>query len=635
MISHALQRFRNETNREVQQLGTHIRRLESEMPDLERYQFNTINSGMVPMNSDPDMFKAAPGGPGGPNGIEIAFSKMTDLLGNIQGLGTGINDVYKPPPNPYARNGYGSIIKGGDPNQRSWKLFWSQDDRRMWWGLLPIWTGGAYKYVLELVTLFFVLVSVVVIILQSYERFDPDRCAKSAGALPTNQNILDAIYAHDAGEPILAATADGSGRTEEKCVVEAESELFLLQALLVAWFTAEYIVRWTAVRPDWAVRRPYTWKQFWGAKLRYTFSFMPLIDLVSILPFYITLNQSLAEIDSDAEDSKDSKGHFLLVLRVVRIMRIFKLSRNNRTLTDVVAALQVIISDLIVFFVVILTLVVLISTTMYYVEKGNPEGWFTSIPECMYWTIITFTSVGYGDRHPVSDGGRMVAAVASLVGTIMMNFPIALIILSFDEVYKIRKGREERASMVVDQLFSWSGRHRGKQAIINAPSSIKSQHPLNKKTSTLRKLLRVGRSNRVRPAGARSKKNQKMAKKRLLDMILQPHIEHIRIGNAAYSGRDHYLVSKYATKWHLATENGRAEREAQHLEMLRQGRKDLGLSNTPRPASPPSTDKSSGIFAKGPPVSSPTKVKSTPKIIPVSRKISMQEAFDDMDDVKL
>jgi len=570
MMNHAIQRFRNETNREVQALGSHMKRLEAELPERDQYQFHGISAGHA---SDSDLFKATLSSKGsgeskgsmnfgpGQMGVNesataLAYAQMNQMLLHVRGQGGGsVDEAYEPPPSSGPKmpaNHYSTIIKGGDMRKKKGRmLFWSQDDHAMCWGLIPIWETGNYKYVLEITTMIMVVVSVIVIIVQSYDEFDPDRCqARNYPNDISNTELLELMQNMDA-----TTVAPGSGMEKEKCEVKAEKELFYLQSFLILWFSIEYVIRWTAVRPAWTVRRPFTATQFWRAKLAYTFSFMALIDFCSIMPFFISLRETLDGMNSDTESGSGSKGGVLLILRVVRIMRIFKLTRHDRTLTDVFDALHMIMHDLFVFFTIIMTLVVLIATIMYYVEKGNPEGWFTSIPECMYWTIITFTSVGYGDRHPVSDGGRAVAAVASLVGTIMMNFPIALIILSFDEVYKIRKGREERAGTIVDRLFTWSDRHKGRKELVHGPTSITNKD-LPQKSRSFTRFIGRKKSSTTLPH-VRLKKNQKAAKKRLLDMILHPQQQHMRVGNGIYNGRDHYLASKYSTKWNKATARGR------------------------------------------------------------------------------
>lgn len=161
--------------------------------------------------------------------------------------------------------------------------------RHIVWGLLPILPNGhSVKNVLELFVILLVVLSVALILLQSYHEFE---------------DIRD------------------------------HPELFMLQISLLAFFTGEYIVRWWAVRPAKAIPRPYSIKEYYMSKLSYTFSFMPMIDLLSILPFYIEL------ILLETGNENALPGSALMIFRVVRVLRIFKLTRNNQTIVDFVKAM--------------------------------------------------------------------------------------------------------------------------------------------------------------------------------------------------------------------------------------------------------------------------------------------------------
>lgn len=179
---------------------------------------------------------------------------------------------------------------------------------------------------------------------------------------------------------------------------DADSEFMMIsQATLTAWFTAEYGIRWSAVRPHKSIPRPYSFREFWEAKFTYMFSFMPMIDLLSFLPFYV-------ELILDTQGQGDAMPSSALgVLRVVRVLRIFKLTRNNQTISDFFTSLHRIRKDLAVFLCVLLAMVIVFASAIFYAERNGPFGdQFNSIPICMWWTVITFTSVGYGDMYEAS-----------------------------------------------------------------------------------------------------------------------------------------------------------------------------------------------------------------------------------------
>lgn len=168
------------------------------------------------------------------------------------------------------------------------------------------------------------------------------------------------------------------------------------QAALAAWFTVEYATRWNAVRPHISIPRPYSFREFWEAKVSYMTSFMPMIDLLSFLPYYI----EILLVWQEQGDAMPSGA--LGVLRVVRVLRIFKLTRNNQTISDFFIALYRIRKDLLVFLCVLIAMIIVFASAIFYAERNGPYGdQFHSIPICMWWTVITFSSVGYGDMYVV------------------------------------------------------------------------------------------------------------------------------------------------------------------------------------------------------------------------------------------
>lgn len=238
-------------------------------------------------------------------------------------------------------------------------------------------------------------------------------------------------------------------------------------------------------------------------------SFMALIDFFSVLPFYI---EKIIEAVGAANNVPSGA---IMTLRIVRVLRIFKLTRRNQTLADFFQAMSSIAWDLGMFGCVLATCTVLISTAMYFVEKDGPQAEnFANIPRTMYWCIITFTTVGYGDMYPESDAGRAIAAFAAVLGVFLMNVPIAFVLISFDEVYTTRKARESRMKRVVDKLFSWRNRHVKKDpevTVANRPG----------KNAAVRRLSSVVRIKTKRD-GARAKRFEKQQREKLLHILMNP-----------------------------------------------------------------------------------------------------------------
>ena len=209
---------------------------------------------------------------------------------------------------------------------------------------------------------------------------------------------------------------------------------FAIEAACIAWFTFEYVMR--------LISSP--------QKCIFVRSFLNLIDVVAIIPFYITLPLPASSISSLS---------VLRVLRLVRVFRIFKLSRHSRGLQILGLTLRASLRELclLVFFLVIG--VVLFSSAVYYAEGGGVEGdgnEFKSIPHSFWWAIVTTTTVGYGDVTPTTAMGKIVGSLCAISGVLTIALPVPVIVSNFNYYYHrehdmqaaqgSRKEREKRAA---------------------------------------------------------------------------------------------------------------------------------------------------------------------------------------------
>lgn len=158
----------------------------------------------------------------------------------------------------------------------------------------------------------------------------------------------------------------------------------------------------------------------------YIFSFFGLIDLISILPFYLG---NLMPLD----------GRFIRILRLFRIVRIFKLGRNNPSLRLFGKAIYSVKSEL-YFTLFLATLLILFSASaIYYLENDAQPEKYSSITESIWWATISLTTVGYGDVYPVTLGGKIFATLISLVGIGIVAIPTGIISASFVEQINKKK----------------------------------------------------------------------------------------------------------------------------------------------------------------------------------------------------
>tara|TARA_B100000579_G_scaffold404769_1_gene389862 strand:+ start:217 stop:864 length:648 start_codon:yes stop_codon:yes gene_type:complete len=165
--------------------------------------------------------------------------------------------------------------------------------------------------------------------------------------------------------------------------------------------------------------------------IKYIFSFFGLIDLISILPFY--LNQFIS-LD----------GRFLRILRLFRLTRIFKFGRDSNSLKLFTKAL-ISVKEQLLFTLFLSALTILFSASaIYYLENEAQPDKFSSITESVWWATISLATVGYGDVYPITAGGKIFATIISLVGIGVVAIPTGVISASFvEEIYKERIKRKE------------------------------------------------------------------------------------------------------------------------------------------------------------------------------------------------
>ncbi len=164
-------------------------------------------------------------------------------------------------------------------------------------------------------------------------------------------------------------------------------------------FTIEYGVRL------WVVRR----------KHRYAFSFFGIVDLLSILPTYVALVLSGTQ--------------YLMVIRILRLLRMFrvlKMAHHFSQANVLMNALRASNPKIAVFLFAVLTLVAIEGTLMYLVEGGSNPG-FSSIPQAVYWAIVTITTVGYGDVAPFTVAGKVLASIIMLTGFSIIAVPTGIV----------------------------------------------------------------------------------------------------------------------------------------------------------------------------------------------------------------
>ncbi len=192
-------------------------------------------------------------------------------------------------------------------------------------------------------------------------------------------------------------------------------DLFLaLEWAFTILFTIEYILRLICIKKP----------------LRYVFSFLGLIDLLAILPTYL----SIFFIGAQS----------LLVLRALRLLRVFRIFKLTHFLTEMEflrVALASSMKKIFIFMLVVLSLVIILGSVMYLVEKG--ENGFHSIPDSIYWAIVTITTVGYGDISPVTPMGKFIASIMMFIGYGIIAVPTGIVTTEMALAVRSKKEKHE------------------------------------------------------------------------------------------------------------------------------------------------------------------------------------------------
>jgi len=195
---------------------------------------------------------------------------------------------------------------------------------------------------------------------------------------------------------ILLSIITFSIETLPNLAKDTKEALQTLEAIIVIIFTLEYLVRlYVADR-----------------KLDYVFSFYGIIDLVAIVPFYLSSGIDLRS---------------LRIFRMLRLFRIFKMLRYSKAAHRFLRAFSIAKEEIVLFGVVTIMLLYLSAVGIYYFEhEAQPEA-FQSIFHSLWWAIATLTTVGYGDVYPITLGGRIFTFVILMIGLGIVAVPAGLL----------------------------------------------------------------------------------------------------------------------------------------------------------------------------------------------------------------
>ncbi|XP_052901126.1 potassium voltage-gated channel protein Shaker-like isoform X3 [Anopheles moucheti] len=299
----------------------------------------------------------------------------------------------------------------------------SNENQRKVWLLFEYPESSQAARVVAIISVFVILLSIVIFCLETLPEFKHYK--------------------------VFNTTTNGT-KIEEDEVPDITDPFFLIETICIIWFTFELSVRFLAC-PN---------------KLNFFRDVMNIIDIIAIIPYFITLATVVAEEEDtlnlpkapvSPQDKSTNQAMSLAILRVirlVRVFRIFKLSRHSKGLQILGRTLKASMRELglLIFFLFIG--VVLFSSAVYFAEAGSENSFFKSIPDAFWWAVVTMTTVGYGDMTPVGVWGKIVGSLCAIAGVLTIALPVPVIVSNFNYFYHRETDQEEMQSQNFNHVTS-------------------------------------------------------------------------------------------------------------------------------------------------------------------------------------
>jgi len=219
--------------------------------------------------------------------------------------------------------------------------------------------------------------------------------------------------------------------TVERFNLQYQYYFRIFEIFSVTIFTIEYLLRlWTCTINE-NYGNPVT------GRMRYMLTPFALIDLLAILPFYLPM---IIPLDL----------RFIRAVRLFSLFRLFKMGRYSKAVFILKKVLKEKKEELVLVIFVVFLLLIIFSSLMYFIEKeAQPEA-FSSIPEAMWWGIITLTTVGYGDVYPITPLGKILGALIAFLGIGMFALPAGILGSGLVEV--VRKKEINTTDKSIEEL---------------------------------------------------------------------------------------------------------------------------------------------------------------------------------------
>lgn len=204
--------------------------------------------------------------------------------------------------------------------------------------------------------------------------------------------------------------------------------VFGMNVLVIMFFTIDIIIRFI------------TWPGF----LTFWKNIFNILDILSILPFYISvvahsMHTDGEEVGEDHDEGVKQKYFILKMCRIFRIVRVFKFVKHSRDLVVIVKVLLSSKKELGLLVILLGISTITFGSIMFYIESGVPNTKFNSIMNGCWWAIVTITTLGYGDIYPTTIGGKILGSILLTFGMVFLTLPMTIIVSKFGTVYDVEK----------------------------------------------------------------------------------------------------------------------------------------------------------------------------------------------------
>ncbi|MBN3286796.1 KCNV1 protein, partial [Polyodon spathula] len=196
-----------------------------------------------------------------------------------------------------------------------------------------------------------------------------------------------------------------------------------LEYICITWFTGELVLRFICVKD----------------KCKFSKRVINIIDLLAILPFYVTV---LVENFHGGSSELENVGRVVQILRLMRALRMLKLGRHSTGLKSLGMTITLCYEEVGLLLLFLSVGISIFSNIEYAVEHNIPDTYFTSVPCAWWWATTSMTTVGYGDIRPDTTLGKIVACLCILSGILLLSLPIAIINDRFSACYFTLKMKE-------------------------------------------------------------------------------------------------------------------------------------------------------------------------------------------------